>query len=80
MQSHGKKRSLQASENFVSVIEETLQEIKSSPDHFKKIYKNFRQINKKISFQHSLFYRRKNTNSNYHNLFSPQKKSQKKFK
>jgi mRNA-degrading endonuclease RelE of RelBE toxin-antitoxin system len=42
-----KERSLQASENFISIIEEALQEIKSNPDHFQKIYKNFRQIKAK---------------------------------
>ncbi len=41
------ERSLQASENVVLIMEQTIHEIKNQPNHFRKVYKNYREAKTK---------------------------------
>ena len=38
------KRSLQAAENFILIVQQALNEIEDRPDHFHIVYKNYREV------------------------------------
>jgi plasmid stabilization system protein ParE len=50
-----KERSLQAAENFINVVRQTLHEIEDQPDHFRIIYKNYHEVKTK-RYPYSIVY------------------------
>jgi plasmid stabilization system protein ParE len=50
-----KERSLQAAENFINVVRQTLHEIEDQPDHFRIIYKNYHEAKTK-RYPYSIVY------------------------
>jgi plasmid stabilization system protein ParE len=49
------KRSLQAVENFILIVQQTLNEIEDRPDHFRIVYKNYREAKTK-RYPYSIVY------------------------
>lgn len=50
-----KERSLQAAENFVLAVSQTLNDIENKPDHFRLTYKNYREAKTK-KYPYSIIY------------------------
>ena len=50
-----KERSLQAAENFIFLIQQTLTQIETQPDYFKKSFKNFHEA-KTQKYPYSIVY------------------------
>ena len=75
------ERSLQAAENFVSIVQQTLNEIKNQPDHFRIVYKNFHQTKtKKFPFNIVYFIDEKKQSVIITILFHHKRNPKKKFK
>ena len=76
-----KKRSLQATENFISFVRQTLDEIEDQPDRFRLTYKNYREAKiKKYPFNIVYFIDEKKQSIIITTLFHHKRNPKNKFK
>ena len=75
------QRSLQAAENFILIVEQTLDEIEDKPNHFRLTYKNNREARiKKYPFNIVYFIDEKKQSVIITTLFHHKRNPKKKFK
>ena len=76
-----KERSVQAAENFVVIIQDTLTQIQNQPDYFRNSFKNFHEAKtKKYPFSIVYFIDEKKKRIVITSLFHNKRNSKRKFK